>query len=194
MIRRSTWIFLGLFALALAVMWVLQAREDQTVLTSTPTTTPARIFTANSAQPVEIHLTGGQGEVLELIDRGVDGWQIIDPPLGAADASQVNTLITSLLSLQVAAELDPAPSDEAMGMTTPSYTIQLTWMDGQVQVLTVGSQTPTSSRYYARVDGGVAVLISLYSLSEVQNMLTTPPTLAALTPEPTEDATMTSQP
>lgn len=194
MIRRSTWIFVGLFALALAVMWLLQEREKQTVLTVTPTTEPARIFTANVASPVGIRLTSAQGEVLELLDKGIDGWQIVEPVEGAADTAQVNNLVTSLLSLQIADTLDHAPSDADMGLTTPAYTIQLSWLDGQVQVLNVGFQTPTSSRYYARVDGGLPVLISQYSLSEVQKLLITPPVLATVTPEPAVEPTSTTQP
>lgn len=194
MIRRSTWVVLGLFVMALAVLWYFQYQEEQAELKATPTPAPVKIFTASSAAPVRIRLNSSDGKSLDLVDRGIEGWQIVDPQLGKADSSIVTDLINSLLALEVVSELDPSPSDEEMGLAVPTYTIQLSWEDGRVQILTIGSQTPTSSRYYAKVDGGVAVLMSIYGLTDVKTMLDTPPVAATATLQPNPGVTATTQP
>ena len=61
-------------------------------------------------------MTSADGLVLEVVDKGIDGWQIVDPALGAADAEQVYTLVSSLMGLEVEATLDPAPTAAEMGL------------------------------------------------------------------------------
>jgi hypothetical protein len=183
-----------LFVLTLAGLWYSQYQEEQAELKATPTAAPARILFTGSIAPVRIQLGSADGRSLELVDKGIEGWQIVEPALGVADSTQVAELINSLLALEVASELDPSPSDEEMGLTNPAYVIQLSWQDGRVQILQIGSQTPTSSRYYAKLDGGKAVLISIYGLTEVQTLLDSPPVVATSTIQPTSGVSATAQP
>ena len=53
MIRRSTWVILGLFALSLAAFWYLQYRGEQEVAETTPTAAPQYVF-SGTTDPVAI--------------------------------------------------------------------------------------------------------------------------------------------
>ncbi len=184
MVRRSTWIVLGVFALVLATAWYMRYREQQTVAEATPTPAPQMIFNAGTSSPVGIRISSADGQGIEILDKGIDGWQIVEPALGPADSEKVYGLFSSLLSLQVTETLNPAPSDADMGLVPPAYTIELTWPDQRVQVLTVGKTSPTRSGYYARLDSGDPMLIAVSGLQNVQDVLKTPPVaVPTATPE-----------
>ena len=193
MIRRSTWVILGLFALSLAAFWYLQYRGEQQAAEATPTAAPQYVF-SSTGDPVAIRLASADGLVLEMVNKGIDGWQIVDPELGAADAEQVYTLTSSLMGLKVVRTLDLSPTAADMGLVQPAYTLQLTWADQSVQVLEVGKTTPTRSGYYARLDGGTPMLIAISGLATVQDMLEMPPALPTATPEAAAEETPTVAP
>jgi hypothetical protein len=81
-----------------------------------------------------------------------------------------------LLSLEV----PPALAD--VGLSTPTYSLFLTFNDGSTQTFSVGSIVPTGTGYYVQANHGTVVVVSNNSIDSLFNLVST--VCATPTPEP----------
>ena len=83
----------------------------------------------------------------------------------AAEASQekVGELIDILEKLDSKASLDPETPMDSLGLTNPNQVINLETGNGAVYSVSIGSETPTGSGYYAQLNGGTPQIISTYA-------------------------------
>jgi hypothetical protein len=186
MIRRTTWIALGLFLalLGLAVWW---SRRESTpaldLVQGTPAPSPVWSLTSDQIQSLRVESAGVE-EVLELRRDPAAGWRMTSPVNAPADAARVESAVTWLASPQVRDELPGSKDLEPYGLASPAHRLVVTTKDGAEYALDVGRAVPTGGYVYVLHPARAGILVvSEYGVQDVVDLLTTLPFIP--TPVPT---------
>ncbi len=195
MVRRSTWIVLGLFVLLVGFALLFeryQANKVDTAATATPTVAVVNLYDITSDQVNEISITAATGDNIDLYrDPKSSSWAITNTPVDQADSSQIDSMNSQLLSLQVQETFTQSLTLESVDLASPAYTITLTTKDGRQIITAIGSANAVGNGYYVRVDSGQVMLVNKLVLDDLIGFLTKPPLLPTPTPEVTPTTTVT---
>jgi hypothetical protein len=192
MVRRSTWILLGVFVLLVGFAWLFQRYQTNkvsNVVTATPTVTPVNLYALTNSQLNEINIAASAGDKIDLYrDPTSSNWAIKDVPVDQADSFQIESISKQLIALQVQETLSQSLPLDSTGLVVPAYSITMTTADGTQLVTFIGSQNAVGDGYYARVDSGQVVLVNKVVMDDILNLLKNPPLLPTATPvvTPTE--------
>ena len=199
MIRRSTWILLGAFAVLLGatIVWTRTrpGPGETPVKDATPTAEP--LWSVPATDIVGLRVEDLQtGAVLE-VRRGDEQtpWRMLEPEEGPADAARVEWAVNALLSPRPRGAL-PAPDDLApYGLAQPAHQVTVFFGGDLTRSFAIGRVSPTGGVFYATVPGqpGI-VLMSEYSLSDVLSLLDPLPYLPTPTPSETPSPIATGTP
>ena len=196
MIRRSTWIVLGV-ALALVLSYLLwqryQANKAPEALEATPTTAPiVSLFDLGDLFVTGITFSRADGQtVVVQRDTATGQWSMPDVPAETVDTFLIGTVAGQLFSMRVDRVLETTQSQAALGLDAPAYTIQLTLQDGRQQVLRVGDVTAIGTGYYVQLDDQAPAIVAKADLDAVLGILDNPPLLPTSTPTVTETPSST---
>jgi len=183
MVKRPAIILLIILALVIGGYIILKDRSSETD-EALSTATPASMLFQESEHG-NLTLLGikdnATGDTLQLKRFSDGNWIIVAPYESAADQGTVTAAETQLFALKILSSMETAADFSALGLSTPSYIISLTFVDGSEETIQVGAVTPTGSGYYVQRNGKVYV-ISTYSIDAILGMLATPPYLATQTP------------
>lgn len=188
MIRRTTWIVLAVFLAVLAAAIYIQRQPPEpedaqaTAVVTQPNLLPVTYSEISSLRLEET--ATGEAVELALDEEGV--WQLLEPPAGLADPTEVESILTTLTTLRVQTSLEPAASLAIFGLAQPAYRLSLTTTAGEEVVLLVGDITPTSSGYYVQVNEQPPQVVSKFSLDSFLGILDEPPAQPTPTPGPEE--------
>ncbi len=98
--------------------------------------------------------TTSSGESTKTVSWSIEG---IDATL--TDSSSISTVMKSLLELKATRKIEKE-ADSNYGFSNPFYTVEIKGYDeAKNKKLVIGSMTPSSSGYYATVDGGENVYL-----------------------------------
>jgi hypothetical protein len=190
MIRRSTWVTLGIFALVLVAAIIIRRTEQKVAADATPTPGSTYLFNAQDSSIIGLRITDSD-ENSVAVQRAEDGtWSLIQPQGEQADQDRIDSVIGQAESLRVVSSLDTQPDLTAIGLDPPQYRLSITLADGQQQVAEVGGTTPTGSGYYARLEGGNLQVVGQSGLDSVVGLLADPP----IAPPPTPETSSTETP
>lgn len=195
MVRRSTWIVLGVFvALVLSVfLWQRYGKPEEAVEPTPTLKVFSLVFNLGSQTITSFSIEGADGTLITFgRDPASDAWIVVDQPAELADSTQIETVASSLAFMTVNSILSTQPPLDSMGLDKPAYTITLYLDNGGQNVLYVGNLTPTGSGYYARVDDDPAVVVGKIDMDAILNLHKAPPLAATYTPTVTSTATMTA--
>ncbi len=190
MIRRSTWVLLGVFALVFAVFLLTQrarpeSTADEAAATPLATERPLLFDLPAGAAVLGLKLADQQGNQVELRRENASAdWVMPGFEADTVDAEAVNNAISQLLAVRLLATLAEPPDPTAMGLDAPQFTITLETSVGATRVLEVGKTTINSSSLYAR-DGAQVVVLSKFSIEAVTKFLADKPLVATASPEAT---------
>jgi len=194
MVRRSTWILLIIFiALAGAVYFFqrYQTQKTDNAATATPSATPVKVYNLSGAQVEDIKISDSSGNALDLYkDQASSKWAVANVPVEKADSFQIESISAQLFDLQAQETFTQTPPLDSVGLITPTYTITMTTTGGSQTITSVGSQTPTGSGYYIRVNAGQVIIVDKIILDDILHLLSNPPLLATPTPEVTPTGTI----
>lgn len=184
MIRKSTWIILGIFALSLAAVWALQGPAKGLVAEPTATAEPEVLLlelAEEEVQALQVELAGGQ---IARLERGLDdAWVLVEPQAEATDVTAAGLTVSQLSTLRVIARLESAPPEETSGLAAPQSTITVELKDGATRTITVGGATPVGSGYYVRLDGDPQVYaVEQSGIDFLNELASSPPVVPAETP------------
>jgi Domain of unknown function (DUF4340) len=148
-------------ALGLGVyIYFVEAKKDLT----DSSTKKEKIFAIDQSKIEEIEVHAVSGETTKLKKNGTV-WQIVEPATLEADQSEVNSLLTSLETLEIQRVLDEKPADlKPFELNPPRFTVTVR-LAGETapRRLNVGSKTPTGADLYATIEGQPKlVLLSSY--------------------------------
>jgi len=183
--RRSTVIYLVLFAIVLGAAYYLNNRQETADLEATPEpTTPIEyLFTFTDGLPTSIRIESKAGEVVEVARNEENAWALILPEEAAADQGSVEAAASQVATMRI---LDRVPglAPDAVSLDVPEYTISFQFTSGAERVIEVGVPTPTESGYYVRGEGSEIVIVSRSAVDSLLGLLTFPPYALTETPPP----------
>jgi len=193
MVRRTTWILLGAFAVVVLAYggW---RRFAPAPAEATPTAGPDSPWSISPEQVESIRLSDLSDPAVVVLRRDLEsGWRMLAPAIGAADAGRVEAALTAVLAPVVSQTLDPPPDLEPFGLSPAHYRMTLLMVDGTAHSMDVGAVDPTGSVYYVQVPGdGRVLMVSRFSLEDLLGLLGTPPyPIPTETPEMAPAATET---
>lgn len=192
MIRRGTWIAIAILLALVGLSAILRDRQSKTADAATPTQGLRPLLGANLGEPSRIRIESAAGEATELA-RDADGAWVLDAPEAAeADQAAAQAAASQIGALRILSTVALAP--DIIGLDAPAYTLALTFDDGSVHRLLIGSVTPITDGYYAQLDGGPYQVVDKYGLDELIGLLGAPPYLTTPTVEVTPSALPSATP
>lgn len=175
--RRSTILYLVLFAIVLAAAYYLNNRAEtaEEDVTPEPTTAPIEyLFNSTDGLPTRIRIESKTGETLEVARNEENAWAIIQPEEAAADQGTVESAAGQVATIRIL-ERVPNLAPEDVGLDDPEYTLTFEFTSGVERMLEIGVLTPTERGYYARSEGGDILIVSTVSVDSLLGLLTSPP-------------------
>jgi hypothetical protein len=200
MVRRSTWIVLGIFALVIGFFFVFQryqANQSENSATATPTTAPVYLYNLGGAEVNDIKIADNAGGSIELYrDPTTLKWAIEGISADQADSSKILSLSDQLTSMKVEDTLTEKVPIGSVGLEVPVYTITLTTSDNSQFVTYIGMQTAIGTGYYVQNKDGQVMIVDKTAMDDILNLVKEPPLLPTATPEvtPTETISPTISP
>jgi hypothetical protein len=185
MIRRPTWIVIGIF-LILLLVFVLYQRDIFTFQEEEPTPTVLEsrtLFDIDGEDIQGLLIVEAQGNIVHIEKDEGGEWVLREPTAEATDIGAVESTLNQLLTLRVLSTLFEIPSLEVLGLVSPTYTLTIYFVDGNSQIYQVGVLTPTESGYYLQDRNGVVLVVDKFGMETVLNLLEQPPILATPTVE-----------
>ncbi|HQP08871.1 MAG TPA: DUF4340 domain-containing protein [Anaerolineaceae bacterium] len=162
MIKKSTWIIIIVF-LVLVVAMLLIEKYPVGPFLGDPTSTPQPVIieSIDFTQVTKIQITSDSSTVeLEKTDGT---WFVIGENVTKASPEKVDELIYIMEYLDSKASLDPNTPMDTLGLSNPNQVINLETGNGAIYSVSIGSETPTGSGYYAQLNGGTPQIISFYA-------------------------------
>ena len=183
MIRRSTWILLCFLALAVVAYFFIKNRTFSNSAEATPTgIRDVFLITQADGELQSLFIEDWQNHVVQ-VQRDVSGtWIVTQPSTGPADQSLVSAAETQVGALRIVTILENPLNLLEVGLDSPAYKIELTFVGGEKHVIQVGMLTPTNSGYYVHYDDGNLYIVSQPGIDAILNLLTAPPFPATATP------------
>lgn len=184
MIRRSTWIALIVFALALAgaIWYAKSGGTPAQTADKTPTAAPLWNFASQDIMSMKIEDLEA-GDVVEAHRNASPGW-VLDHPKDLADVGRLEIAADTLASL-VPSDSSPNADLAAFGLDNPTFRITVTLRAGSNDQLLVGQTSPTGDVVYVKLPSSSTVyFVSSFTLGNVTGMAGNPP-IATATPRPT---------
>ncbi len=187
MIRRSTWIILALFVLAIGAYFALKSRPLKSTAPTPTVLGNTMLVTIGTDQLQGIRVSDNQNKITQ-IERDMNGqWKVTLPAPAPADQGLAEEAATQVGAINIVTNLQTSPDLTAIGLGTPAYTITLTFKSNAQHTIEVGILTPTSSGYYVRYDKGSVFVVSQNSIDSLTNLLNSPPYIPTATLEPTQE-------
>lgn len=157
---RSGKSFLILLLLAAGVGSYAYFVESKKDTTADSTTKHPKILTADAAKVAEIQVHAASGDVTTLAKSG-GHWQITSPIQADADSAQVDSLVSSLTSLESQRTIDEHPASGASyGLSPARFSVAFKQTgDSAFHTVDFGSKTPAGSDTYVQVEGQPAVML-----------------------------------
>ncbi len=88
MIRRTTWIILGVFIVLLGLAWYLQRNKPAAAVQTTPTPERQYLFDIQESNIKKLEIANNQGQRV-VLGRDASGvWSLQDPKVDATDVAQ----------------------------------------------------------------------------------------------------------
>jgi hypothetical protein len=192
MVRRSTWIVLGIFILlaAAAVLWPRLQKENETQ-EPTPTVQPDQplIFDLDSQDMLWIQFADAAGEQIEVERESAEAdWVVVGESPEISDSFRIGSIAGQLLAMRATRTFETELGVDTVGLDNPAYTITIRTTSGDEIVARIGNLTAVGSGYYIQVDDDPVVIVAKLVLDEILSILTEPPLMPTPTPEVAETA------
>ena len=117
-----------------------------------------RVFAVEPKDVTKVEIKRGP-ETLRL-ERAGDGWDMTSPVKARANGSEVDGMLTTLLTAKIDREIAAAPASPAeFGLDKPAADIDFTLKEGKQLGLAIGAKSPTGVWVYASEKGKPAVFV-----------------------------------
>lgn len=185
MIRRETWLAVGLFALAVAAAFWWSQSDLPAGQAATPTPTEMALWQLSQTSVTRIQIEDAAEGTSVRARRDPDQiWVLEEPEAPLADIGRLERAVTSILVLRPLDSIEASDLAD-FGLAEPRHRIQLDLADGRRQTLEIGRAGPTGAVIYARLPYDNRVhFLSRANLGPVIELLELPP-IATPSPSPT---------
>lgn len=187
--RRSTVIFILLFAVLAGVYYYLNNRETpaEIEITFEPEDVVSYLFSADDGVPTSIRIQSKDGSIVEAARDADNAWVLKQPIEAAADQGSVEAAasqVTTMRILDTLSEIDLS----VVGLDDPEYELTVKF-DGVERNVSIGVITPTGNGYYVLDADGRVVIVTVSAVDGLLNLFTNPPYLETPIPSPTATET-----
>lgn len=195
MVRKPTWILLGLFAVLLAGVFYLQKNPlpEPASKTPSPTAAPRLLEGWAAGDIVFMEMKDSQGKDIQLT-QNADGasWTLGPDSKQKVESGLVEEIRSQVVEFRAVTTLPAGYQLEPIGLQTPKRSLALRNKQGKQAELRIGAATPTGDGYYVQVDNQAPVVLSKNTIDGTldlfNNALPTP------TPAPAAPTTTNPQP
>jgi hypothetical protein len=169
MVRKQTWILLGVLAVLLGLAYYLQQNPVAGSVSATPSPTP----TANmlegwtSNDIVWIEFKNFDGYIVDLTKEDQTGWMLGPEGDEMVEPGNVEQIRAQIVDIRTLALLDPGYNLESVGLAAPSNILTVKDAQGRKAIILFGNQTPTESGYYVQVNGEAPKVVSKYAVESL---------------------------
>ncbi len=175
MIRKQTWILLGVFIIALVATIILEKNPELVKSSQAPTsspTSPGMMLEGWQSNDITwIEILDGQGNRLRILQTTEGKWVIDSESGDSVDAGVVEEIRSQIAATRTTAYLDPGYDLEAIGLNHPAYTLTVRNIQGRESVIQIGQMTPTQTGYYVKVDNFAPIVVSKYAIDNIVDKL-----------------------
>jgi hypothetical protein len=182
--KRTTWIFLGVFILVLAGFLLIQNIEknkEAPVEDTGSTLTPVPSLRSFDDQELYAIVYKEAGEIsirLEKVDTLE--WTVTTHPEGQVTAGNIEEILSYLSNMELISVLSSPPSLSDVGLDDPEKALQIEYEEGTTYTISIGTATAFTDGYYAQVDDyDTVVVLPIAYVDQVITLLnetTRPPT------------------
>lgn len=185
MIRKPTWLLLGILLalIGLSVYLNRRAVASEANATAAPTAAVEYLFPAEEGLPTLIRIMSKDGKTVELLRSEAGNWVFNLPVQAEADQGQAEAAASQVTTMRLLSTLDDL-DPQAAGLQEPEYYLIVEFTSGRRQAAAIGALAPTESGYYVRKGDDPIVLVSRVGIDSLLNLLTDPPYAATSTPTP----------
>jgi|GEM_PF-1517962 len=171
MIRKNTWILLGIAVVVLAAYLFYQESKFAQKIEPTPTSAAPTtyLFSVDASQINSLKVEKANGEVMLIARSDAGGWFIKEPPSPITDTTTAESVMSQIGYINSLAVITDAVDLELYGLATPAYTLTLSLISGERLVALVGKPTLTNSGYYVQLVGGEVQVVAKYGLDSILN-------------------------
>ena len=194
MVRRTTWILLGVLALA-AIGYAVWRPTGTPSSGVEPTTTAENLWILNADQLEIVRLVDQTDGGLLVVQRDPQsGWRMLAPRIGEADAGRIELAVAWLLAPAIRESLENPGDLAPFGLDPPQAEVTVILRDGSSRSLDVGRLDPTGSVYYVRLpESSIVAMVSRYGVDDLLGLIEDPPYLPE-TPTPEGSPSETGMP
>lgn len=189
MVRKNTWIVLGVFAALAGLIVLLPYLPDKTdtvealpAVTLPPQVMQFPLFgdTFGAEDIVELSVFVGVELELHLSRQEDEVWALVVPIANSDSPDEVDLERVELTLMQLtrfyAIPLEETVDDLALvGLAEPAYKVNIGLADGSTVIFLIGDETPLGSAYFVQVDGGDVVMVDTFYIAALQGILDVPP-------------------
>lgn len=171
MIRKETWVILGLFIVALAGLLIWQRSQEDAASEAAEFDDRELLFDLGESRPVYVRLERVGERVVELERDQADLWQVTWPTETRGDSEALESTLSQLSSVAILGRMENPPSLEEMGLAPPAFRLLIKLEDGKQLSVSVGRLTPTGSAFYVLNSDRTVSLVNNYSLEPILGLL-----------------------
>jgi len=192
MIKRSTWITLVLFVIAIAGYVILKGHGSSSLAAPTATEVSYKyLINSTDGTLVSLRIYDSNYHVVQLQRDSTGTWIVIQPMSSPADQSLAGAAESQVGALKILSTINTQLSLKEIGLDFPAYTMQFAFSGGKKHIIEVGLSSPVGTGYYVRFDAGGIYVISKDGIDSLVNLLSSPPYPATETPVPTVELSNT---
>jgi len=180
LIRRTTWITLGLFLVALVATWFLLRSKNTAEVEPTAVQQIPSLLDFPTSQVKVITVRDEQGSSV-VYQRDISGiWRMVEPG-GYVIGDEVDAMLLELISANRQGELSQLPELSQVGLAPARYEVTLELVDGNQRVLRIGDATVVGQGRYIQLEDGVVMVASQANIEAALGLLLAPPFQATAT-------------
>jgi hypothetical protein len=171
-ISRVTIILLLILAFGAIFTWYWEFSPAKDArLTPTPTSMPKVVGSWSADEIVALDITLSKDNPIRLRRNSDSSWAFGTLEGKQPDQGKVLQFLTSLTTLAVTNSINSGISLDEIGLTNPTFIIQIKNRDNEIEIIKVGNSTPTQNGYYLQVNEELPVVTNKYSVDSMIELI-----------------------
>ncbi|MDR3575157.1 MAG: hypothetical protein P4L50_14955 [Anaerolineaceae bacterium] len=173
MIRRSTWIMLAIFIVAVGLVFYLNKYPIKNAsVTPTATLLPPLMGNVTADKLTMVEFQSIAGAALQLKRNSDKTWGFTNIQGKLPDQGKVQELLFTITGLTVTEGFANSLTLDSTGLTTPADVITLQDESGAQNIIRIGAATSIASGYYVQLNKNNPVIIDKSTIDNLTSLFT----------------------
>jgi hypothetical protein len=183
MIRKSTWMLLGVFALLLVSVFLWNRVRNSQDINAESESQMEFFFDLREGQIVGLEFSSVDSSRVVMQKNVAGDWMFVEPEYGNPDLAQIESLLFELASFRVISTVSSQLEKNVIGLAPPQYTLNVELNTGELIQAFFGDETPTQGGYYAYREGQSILVVNGLTVENLINLISSPPVKQTLSPD-----------